>query len=223
MSTGPSQDYLSGLVDELRKLPEETGWLEFKENNSNPEEIGEYLSALSNTAALLGKANGYLVWGVEDKSHTVVGTTFKPSQTKKGNEDLENWLVRLLNPRLHFRFYEVIYEGKPADNKFSLNMDRLPLFTRKVLLLTFKIPRGYVATYGGIAEALGDKSAARAVGNVEAANPFSPIVPCHRVVASNLGLGGYGGGLDVKRALLKREGVTLTGDRVSSEHLWSVE
>ena len=114
MNTAPTQDYLNGLVDELRKLPEETGWVEFKENNTNPEEIGEYLSALSNTAALLGKANGYLVWGVQDKTHAVVGTSFKPAQTKKGNEVLENWLVRLLNPRLHFRFYELMHEGKPV-------------------------------------------------------------------------------------------------------------
>ena len=112
--TVPSQDYLNGLVGELRKLPEETGWVEFKENNSNPEEIGEYLSALSNCAALQGKANGYLVWGVQDKTHGVVGTTFRPAQTKKGNEDLENWLVRLLTPRLHFHFYELTYEGKPV-------------------------------------------------------------------------------------------------------------
>ncbi|MBU4270897.1 MAG: putative DNA binding domain-containing protein [Planctomycetes bacterium] len=109
-----TQDYLNGLVSELRSLPEETGWVEFKENNSNPEEIGEYLSALSNTAALQGKANGYLVWGIQNKTHAVVGTTFKPTQTKKGNENLESWLLRLLNPRLHFRFYELTHEGKPV-------------------------------------------------------------------------------------------------------------
>jgi predicted HTH transcriptional regulator len=114
MNAEPTQDYLSSLVAELRKQPTETGWVEFKENNSNPEEIGEYLSALSNTAALRGKANAYLVWGVKDATHDVVGTTFKPAQTKKGNEDIENWLVRLLSPRLHFRFYEVTHEGKPV-------------------------------------------------------------------------------------------------------------
>ena len=114
MNTVPTQDYLNGLVGELRKLPKETGWVEFKEDNSNPEEIGEYLSALSNDAALQGKANGYVVWGVQDKTHAVVGTTFKPAQTKKGNENLENWLIRLLNPRLCFRFYELTHEGKPV-------------------------------------------------------------------------------------------------------------
>lgn len=53
-------DYWIGLVQELRKLPAETGWLEFKENNESPNDIGQYLSALSNTAALQGKANAYI-------------------------------------------------------------------------------------------------------------------------------------------------------------------
>ena len=114
MNTASTLDYLSGLITELRKLPTETGWAEFKENNSNPEEIGEYISALSNTAALHGKSNAYLVWGIRDVTHETTGTTFKPGTTKKGNENLENWLVRLLNPRLHFHFYEVEYEGKPV-------------------------------------------------------------------------------------------------------------
>jgi ATP-dependent DNA helicase RecG len=108
----PSSDYLSGLLVELCKQPAETGWLEFKENNDSPEAIGEYLSALSNTAALLGKAQAYLVWGVRDVTHEIVGTTFKPASTKKGNEDLESWLTRLLDPQLHFRFHEFTHDGK---------------------------------------------------------------------------------------------------------------
>jgi predicted HTH transcriptional regulator len=113
MSLERSQEYLVGLISELRKLPEETEWAEFKVNNDNPEEIGEYISALSNTTALDGKANGYLIWGIENQTHNVVGTQFKPSETKKGNECLENWLLRLLKPKLHFRFYEITYESHP--------------------------------------------------------------------------------------------------------------
>jgi ATP-dependent DNA helicase RecG len=112
MSLQRTTDYLLGLVTELRKLPDETEWVEFKENNSNPVEIGEYISALSNAAALRGKANAYVVWGIADVTHEVVGTSFKPAEEKKGNEELESWLLHLLNPRLHFRFHEVIYEEK---------------------------------------------------------------------------------------------------------------
>lgn len=113
MSAAPTQEYLNGLVTELRKLPAETGWVEFKENDPNPEDIGEYLSCLSNTAALSGKATGYVVWGIKDGSHEVVGTSFKPALAKKGNEDIESWLLRLLTPRFHFRFFEVTHEGRP--------------------------------------------------------------------------------------------------------------
>lgn len=118
------------------------------------------------------------------------------------------------------RSMSLIYEGEPVNQRFEFDMDRLPSFTRRALLMTYRIPRGFVATYGGIAEALGDKGAARAVGNAEAANPFAPLVPCHRVVAAGLGLGGYGGGLDVKRAILEREGVTFAGERISRKCLW---
>jgi ATP-dependent DNA helicase RecG len=114
MSNGANVDYQSGLITELRKLSTEVGWAEFKENNFNPEDIGEYISALSNTAALNGKTNAYVVWGIKDGTHEVVGTTFKPSSAKKGNENLENWLVRMLSPRLHFHFFELDYEGKPV-------------------------------------------------------------------------------------------------------------
>lgn len=111
MSNQPTNDFLVGLISELRKQPAETTWLEFKENKADPEDIGEYISALSNMAALAGKANGYVVWGIQDGSHQVVGTAFHPSAEKKGNEDLLNWLVRLLTPRVHFQFYELEYEG----------------------------------------------------------------------------------------------------------------
>jgi predicted HTH transcriptional regulator len=81
-------------------------WIEFKQNNEDPQEIGEYVSALANSAALNGRASGYLVWGVADATHEIVGTTFNPSHVKKGNEELENWLSHLLTPRIDFHFHE---------------------------------------------------------------------------------------------------------------------
>lgn len=99
------------MFHELRKQPRETEWIEFKHNNGDPELIGEYLSALANSAALCGKVNAYMLWGVEDEEHTIVGTEFSPSRSKVGNEELENWLLRLLNPKINFRFYELTVDG----------------------------------------------------------------------------------------------------------------
>lgn len=112
MTTQRNEDYLLGLVNELRKLPHETEWVELKVNNYNPQEIGEYISALSNAAALNGKAFGYLVWGIEDGTHSIVGTTFSSGMNKVGNEELENWLLQSLSPRINFHFYEVTIDGK---------------------------------------------------------------------------------------------------------------
>ncbi len=99
-------------LTELLALPHETEWAEFKHNNDEPQMIGEYLSAISNAAALLGQPFGYIVWGVEDGTHNVVGTTFKPRRQKgQGNEDLEPWLNSRLAPRIDFRIYEFEYNG----------------------------------------------------------------------------------------------------------------
>ena len=113
MTTDRSPAYLISLVQELRKLPNETEWLEFKHNNDDPQEIGEYLSALANSAALFGKAHAYLVWGIENGTHAVIGTSFSPLTAKVGNEALENWLLRLLSPKIHFRFYPLEMDGYP--------------------------------------------------------------------------------------------------------------
>jgi len=103
---------LQHLIEHLRSLPRETEWVEFKHNNSEPQEIGEYLSALANGAALHRQPRAFLLWGIEDGSHKLVGTTFKPRQTKKGNEELENWLHCLLSPKLDFHFHEGQVSGK---------------------------------------------------------------------------------------------------------------
>ena len=107
-----STEHLVGLVGRLRALPSETEWVEFKVNNSNPEMIAERISALANGAALRGKAQAYMVWGIEDSSHDVVGTDFSGSAEKKGNEPLENWLDRSLSPSVGFRFYDVDIDGR---------------------------------------------------------------------------------------------------------------
>lgn len=114
MTIDRTHEYLLSLLQELRKLSSETEWVEFKHNNDNPEEIGEYLSALANGAALMGKAHAYLIWGVDNNTHEVIGTAFDPAKTRVGNEELESWLLRLLNPKINFRFYPIQAEGKPV-------------------------------------------------------------------------------------------------------------
>ena len=114
MNANKHTEYYVSIVHELRKLPNETEWVEFKHNNDNPEEIGQYLSALANSAALLGKVNGYLLWGIDNESHDIVGTTFSPGNVKVGGEELENWLLHLLSPKINFRFFRLTIDNRPV-------------------------------------------------------------------------------------------------------------
>lgn len=105
---------MESLVRRLCALREETPWAEFKLNDAEPSQVGEYISALSNAAALEGRAHGYMLWGVEDVSHEIVGTTFRPNSAKRGGEDLIPWLTRGLSPQIHFTFDEVPVDGRSA-------------------------------------------------------------------------------------------------------------
>ena len=94
---------LNILLSELRTFPTETEWIEFKTNNDW--ELGKYISALSNSACIHDKPYAYLVFGIENKTHRIIGTTFDANTKAKGNEDLIPWLSRLLNPRIHFEHH----------------------------------------------------------------------------------------------------------------------
>ncbi|HSH64255.1 MAG TPA: ATP-binding protein [Bacteroidia bacterium] len=103
---------LNSLLEQLLKQPKECEWIEFKENYHSNEEIGETISALSNGACLHNKSVGYLVFGIKDKVHEVIGTAFRPTAHKIGNEEFENWLIRMLKPRIDFKIHEFIFDGK---------------------------------------------------------------------------------------------------------------
>ena len=87
-------------------------------------------------------------------------------------------------------------------------------FRLQVLAVVRRIPPGRVATYGDVAAATGHPRAHRAVGNIMRACP-DPAVPCHRVVGAGGALGGYGGNLSLKRALLRAEGHEVGGGRTA--------
>jgi len=105
-------EQMAEQVDRLRHLSRETEWVEFKQNQAEPEAIGRYIAALANTAALAAQPLGYIVWGIADSSHDLVGTAFDPFAARIGNELLEGWLTRLLDPKIAFSFSQATIAGK---------------------------------------------------------------------------------------------------------------
>ena len=70
------------LIKDLQAYPKECEWVEFKKDNSRPDELGEYISALSNSACLSNQKFGYLIFGIEDSTHRIIGTSFSPKEEK---------------------------------------------------------------------------------------------------------------------------------------------
>ena len=102
--------------------------------------------------------------------------------------------------------------GKAPRGRFSVDLSLVRgEFDQKVLRALFKTRPGQTVTYGALAQSLGKKSAARAVGGAMRRNPIPIIVPCHRVLPGGGGLGNYTGGVEKKRWLLEHEGVSLEG------------
>ena len=130
----------------VKKLLEsqESEWLEFKENNYEHERIGKNISAISNSVALLERDKGYILWGLDNINKIFVGTDFQPRYYKIGNEELESWLLRLLNPRVDFKIYEeiidekkiVLFEIKPSThqptNFKNIEYIRIGSYTKKL-------------------------------------------------------------------------------------------
>lgn len=97
---------------------------------------------------------------------------------------------------------------------------RFSSFEKEVFEKVKQIPKGRVATYKEIAKAVGRENAARAVGNALAKNPSPIIMPCHRVIKSDLTLGDYSRGRKMKKKLLESEGIEFEGDKVKPEFLF---
>lgn len=104
------------LVDELRALPKENEWIEFKSGNAiTNERFGMYISAISNAACIHNKPFGYLVFGIDDNTHAVEGTKFRFQKRKEGNSELEIWIRRLLIPSIKFEFFPCSYKDHSLE------------------------------------------------------------------------------------------------------------
>ncbi len=95
--------------------------------------------------------------------------------------------------------------------RWRLDWSGLSEFARRVLIRCQEIGFGEVRSYGELAKAVGKPNAARAVGQVLSRNPFPILIPCHRVVGSDGRLGGFSGGLRLKKRLLEFEGWRVVG------------
>ena len=102
---------INDVIIECLRYEDEIEWVEFKTNYFDLQDIGEYISALSNSAAILGKPNAYIIWGVENNNHEIVGTTINYNKDIK-HEPIQHFLARKLSPSVAFYFDETIYEGK---------------------------------------------------------------------------------------------------------------
>ena len=112
-------------------------------------------------------------------------------------------------------------EGRPVSfDTALLDRDRVTPFQRKVLAALAAIPRGKVMSYGGLAARTGSPGGARAAGQGCGKNPFPVVYPCHRVIRADGSLGGFFGGLELKRALLEMEGIRFDkGGKVLREYI----
>ena len=122
------------LINDLRLLPKENEWVEFKKGNvTTNEKMGQYISAISNAACINSKPFGYLLFGIDDNTHEVVGANFKFKNRKEENQELELWLRRLLNPSVKFQYFICRYNSMfvevfkiPAANDEPTNFKKIP-------------------------------------------------------------------------------------------------
>lgn len=99
------------LLTRLLQEKGENTWLEFKKNNASPEEIGEYISALANGAMLADRDRAYLIYGIENKTKNRVGTDVVFQDMKKSGEDFQNWINRMIEPKILIEFIDFECDG----------------------------------------------------------------------------------------------------------------
>lgn len=162
---------------------------------------------------------GDIWFGVAYEDKTVLGTTFANSEKNalQGlNEAVHRDVSKQTQKETIFAKHVVetlknMYDGKNVPQDLKVKSKHLSKYATRVIEAVSKVPVGYITSYGEVAKTVG--GGPRAVGQIMARNPFAPICPCHRIVKSDLTLGGYGGGLSMKLAFLKRERRGYTSEK----------
>lgn len=126
---------LETLVNQLRQYNSEMNWFEFKHNNYEPDMIGQDISALANSAAYLEKSCAYMIWGIDDTTHEVVGTKFNQHTLKIGNQEIESWLRNLLSKNAEFTFNTLNLEDNAGNNQMVVV---LIIYRASMQTVTFK-------------------------------------------------------------------------------------
>ncbi|MGZ6275251.1 MAG: methylated-DNA--[protein]-cysteine S-methyltransferase [Syntrophales bacterium] len=177
----------------------------------------------TSTATTLGDVG--IVWRRKDGGATLV-KIFLPAHDEGIDELIRRSFpgaVRLSHTMMKqvCRSIQNLAAGRDAtSSEKALDMRVCGEFQKRVLSRVMRIQKGKVSTYARLAERSGVLKGARAVGNALAMNPYPLIIPCHRVIRSDGSLGGFGGGLKMKKELLLREGITFDAKgRVLAEFL----
>ena len=167
-----------------------------------------------------------IVWKAEDSNAKIIHILL-PKLGKRMKQVIEKVYPDIILSRVSIidnicSKFQQYFKGKPIGFPLdNIALEQLYDFQKKVLLLERQIPYGQVSTYGRLAHKLGYPGAARAVGTALARNPFPIIIPCHRAIRSDGSLGGYQGGVSLKRQFLKLEGVRFDKKgRVVMDEVW---
>ena len=162
--------------------------------------------------------NTYMGWiAILGSSRGLVSVTLPRNSSQEALEGLGGLLNNaILSPD---RFKDLIkhlkayFSGYEVSFPDELDLSTATPFQRKVWQITRLIPYGETRSYGWLAEKVGKPGAARAIGQAMARNPLPIIIPCHRVISGNGRLGGFSGGVEMKRRLLQLEAAATSHQR----------
>ncbi len=154
-----------------------------------------------------------IVWYIHKKNHPKFKRIFLPAQRSSQAKRIKNIFPSAKRAASKKIFNEIYCLKKLCDGETAylprkyFDVNNFTIFEKRILDILCKIPHGKVLTYSELAHKAATSSGARAVGNVLAKNPFPIIFPCHRIICSDGSIGGFQEGTELKRKLLKREGV----------------